>query len=85
MAGHEGQQQEHVEEVVQRNVEQSRELLEAKHREQEQREAEPPQSDDSLGSDQQVIPGQDNVSAGGTTGAQMNLGGGFRSGRKRQG
>ena len=85
MVGHEEHRQDPEEEVVRRNVEQARDLLAARRREQEQRPAEPPLRDDPPHGEQEAIPDQDNVSMGGTTGSQMNLGGNFRSGRRRKG
>ncbi len=85
MAAHDERRDEAAEGVVRRNVAQARELLVERQREREQRAAEPPLEDDPDRAGQDTIPGQDNVPLGGTTGSQMNLGGGFRSGRTRQG
>jgi hypothetical protein len=74
-----------TDEVVQRNVEQAKELLAKKHQEQQERQSEPPLEDDTPMASSVRYPGQDDIPMGGTTGSGQNLGGGFRSGRNRHG
>lgn len=74
-------------EVLERNIEGSREVIEAKeaHDEREHEpnlDAPPPvPKDDPRYGDQKVRPGQDNVPRGGSTGGQIRTGGGFKSSR----
>lgn len=72
--------------VLKRNIEQSQELIDANEREAQTRgNSDPnitrPPKDDPRHTDQSVLPDQENVPAGGTTGGQMNTGGGFKSSR----
>ena len=79
------ERQDDADEVVRRNVEQAKELLAKKHREEQERSAEPPLEDDTPVASSVRYPGQDSIPQGGTTGSGQNLGGGFRSGRNRHG
>lgn len=81
------QRQETDDEVLRRNIEQSRELIEAKRRHREEeveaREGgrgpiERPPRDDPRFSDQSVAPGQPDTPAGGSSGSEENLGGGYK-------
>jgi hypothetical protein len=74
-----------TDEVVRRNVEQAKELLAKRHQEEQERQAEPPLTDDTGNENSVRYPGQDSIPMGGTTGSGQNLGGGFRSGRNRHG
>ena len=78
MAENEQAGREHAAEVTQRNVEQARDLLAARKREQQARGAEPPLEDDAAAENQprQGLQDQDNVPAYGGTYGQLNTGGG---------
>ncbi|HET8625785.1 MAG TPA: hypothetical protein VFL91_00085 [Thermomicrobiales bacterium] len=67
-------------EVTQRNIEKSRELIEAKQERDRERER-PPFTDPRHGDDS-VPPGQDDVPRGGSSGGEIALGGGYKSSRR---
>jgi len=85
MAHEHEQRHDDTDEVVQRNVEQAKELLAKRHQEEQERQAEPPLAEDTAMPSGERYPNQDSIPIGGTTGSGQNLGGGFRSGRKRHG
>ncbi|CAA9573943.1 MAG: hypothetical protein AVDCRST_MAG88-2632 [uncultured Thermomicrobiales bacterium] len=69
-----------ADEVVRRNIEESRKLLDAKQEQHVERShAEPPRYADTSDADQDVLPRQVNVPIGGNTGSQI------RDGRRRAG
>lgn len=73
-------QQEHADEITRHNVEEARKLLAAKEAKHGARSADgTPRYEDPLHEDQSVIPNQNNVPAGATTGSLI------RQGRRRTG
>lgn len=79
------QRQETDDDVLRRNIEQSRELIEAKRRQREEEvqghgrgPIERPPRDDPRFNDQSVAPGQPDTPAGGSSGSEENLGGGYK-------
>ena len=65
------QSEEQADDVLERNIRESRKLLDKRAREREQGEVPRPPRDDPRYADQSVPPGQNNTPAGGTTGGEM--------------
>lgn len=84
MTGERQQLSQEKAEILQRNLDQARELLARKH--ERSHEAPPaenqrPPEDDSRPLGNAGAPNQEDVPVGGTSGGEMNRGGGFKSGR----
>ena len=67
------------EDVLQRNIEGSRRVTDQKRKASAAAGGPEPKPEDEAQQGQQVPPGQDDVPAGGSSGSEMNLGGGYKS------